>query len=45
MVVQAEGEMVGDQVLAADTDVERVEVLKVSPHAHQGLLGDARFGD
>jgi hypothetical protein len=37
--------MVRDQVLAADTEIKRVEVLERSPHALQSLLGDARLGD
>lgn len=45
MVIKEEGEVVGDQILAAATEVERVEVLKLSPHVFEGLLGDARFGD
>jgi hypothetical protein len=44
VVVQEEGQVVWDQVLAADTDIERVEVLKVSPHALEGLLGNAGLG-
>jgi hypothetical protein len=44
VVVQEEGQVVRDQILAADTDVEWIKVLKVSLHAFEGLLGNARFG-
>lgn len=43
MVVQPEGKVVRDQVLAADTNVKRIKVLEISPHALEGLLGDARL--
>lgn len=45
MVVQPEGQVVGDQVFAADTEIKRIEVLEISPHALKSCLGDAGLGD
>jgi hypothetical protein len=45
VIVKEKGEMVGDEVLAADTEVERVKVLEFSPHALERGLGNARLLD
>ena len=37
--------MVRDEVFAADTEVERVKVLELSPHALERSLGNARLLD
>ena len=45
VVVQPEGQVVGDEILAGDTDVEGVEVLELAAHGVESLLGDAGLGD
>ena len=45
VVVQPEGQVVGDEILAGDTDVEGIEVLELAAHRVESLLGDAGLGD
>ena len=44
MIVQEKGEMIGNEIFAADTEVKRVKVLKLSPHTLQSLFWNTRLG-